>query len=157
MWDLPRPGLEPVSPALAGRFSTTAPPGKPLELLLEPLRWYKIISMNYNFHNPLMDGFYQFVKSHPLIRRVASTAIGGEWPSSFSPTWRPGFPVCTVVLCFCRQSRGLRRTGHLTSRPCPVADGQFASLGFPVCTRRGRIRQLQRPLPALAFVSIVGS
>ena len=30
MWDLPRPGLEPVSPALAGRFLTTAPPGKPL-------------------------------------------------------------------------------------------------------------------------------
>ena len=29
MWDLPRPGLEPVSPALAGRFSTTAPLGKP--------------------------------------------------------------------------------------------------------------------------------
>ena len=29
MWDLPRSGLEPVSPALAGRFSTTAPPGKP--------------------------------------------------------------------------------------------------------------------------------
>ena len=29
MWDLPRPGLEPVSPALAGRCSTTAPPGKP--------------------------------------------------------------------------------------------------------------------------------
>ena len=32
MWDLPRPGLEPVSPALAGRFSTTAPRGKPLTL-----------------------------------------------------------------------------------------------------------------------------
>ena len=30
MWDLPRPGLEPVCPVLAGRFSTTAPPGKPL-------------------------------------------------------------------------------------------------------------------------------
>ena len=29
MWDLPRPGLEPVPPALAGRLSTTAPPGKP--------------------------------------------------------------------------------------------------------------------------------
>ena len=29
MWDLPRPGLEPVSPALAGGFLTTAPPGKP--------------------------------------------------------------------------------------------------------------------------------
>ena len=31
MWDPPRLGLEPVSPALAGRFSTTAPPGKPQE------------------------------------------------------------------------------------------------------------------------------
>ena len=29
MWDLPRPGLEAVSPALAGGFLTTAPPGKP--------------------------------------------------------------------------------------------------------------------------------
>ena len=33
MWDLPRPGLEPVSPALAGRLSTTAPPGKPSDVL----------------------------------------------------------------------------------------------------------------------------
>ena len=30
MWDLPGPGLEPVSPALAGGFLTTVPPGKPL-------------------------------------------------------------------------------------------------------------------------------
>ena len=37
MWDLPRPGLEPVSPELAGRFSTTAPPGKPRgQVLLTP-------------------------------------------------------------------------------------------------------------------------
>ena len=28
MWDLPGPGLEPVFPALAGGFLTTAPPGK---------------------------------------------------------------------------------------------------------------------------------
>ena len=28
MWDLPGPGIEPMSPALAGRFLTTAPPGK---------------------------------------------------------------------------------------------------------------------------------
>ena len=38
MWDLPRPGLEPVSPALAGRFSTTVPPGKPkIGFLIEEL------------------------------------------------------------------------------------------------------------------------
>ena len=28
MWDLPGPRLKPVSPALAGGFLTTAPPGK---------------------------------------------------------------------------------------------------------------------------------
>ena len=28
MWDLPRPGLEPVSPAMAGGFITTGPQGK---------------------------------------------------------------------------------------------------------------------------------
>ena len=30
MWDLPGPGLEPMSPALAGGFLTTAPAGKSL-------------------------------------------------------------------------------------------------------------------------------
>ena len=29
MWDLPGSGIEAVSPALAGGFSTTVPPGKP--------------------------------------------------------------------------------------------------------------------------------
>ena len=37
MWDLPGPGLEPMSPASAGGFLTTAPPGKshavPLDLV----------------------------------------------------------------------------------------------------------------------------
>ena len=28
MWNLPRPGIKPVSPALAGRFLITGPPGK---------------------------------------------------------------------------------------------------------------------------------
>ena len=40
MWDLPRPGLECVSPALAGRFSTTAPPGKPsVGILIDSMDW----------------------------------------------------------------------------------------------------------------------
>ena len=33
MWDLPGPGLEPVSPTLAGGFLTTVPPGKPRPFL----------------------------------------------------------------------------------------------------------------------------
>ena len=34
MWDLPGPGLKPVSPALAGGFLTTVPPGKPMSCVL---------------------------------------------------------------------------------------------------------------------------
>ena len=34
MWDPPRPGLEPVSPAPAGRLSATVPPGKPSSTVL---------------------------------------------------------------------------------------------------------------------------
>ena len=40
MWDLPGPGLEPVSPALAGGFLITVPPGKP------PLHAFRIRSFN---------------------------------------------------------------------------------------------------------------
>ena len=39
MWDPPRPGLELVSPALAGRFSTTAPPGKSNHVFLYQQRY----------------------------------------------------------------------------------------------------------------------
>ena len=41
MWDLPRPGLEPVSPALAGGFLTTVPPRKPQVLftVTQALLW----------------------------------------------------------------------------------------------------------------------
>ena len=43
MWHPPRPGLEPVSPALAGRLSTAAPPGKP--------QWYTFYHVYYYFPN----------------------------------------------------------------------------------------------------------
>ena len=52
MWDLPRPGLEPVCPALAGRFSTTAPPGKPSPLSLHPLSFLISNCLNLPFGIP---------------------------------------------------------------------------------------------------------
>ena len=40
MWDLPRPGIEPEFPALAGGFSTIGPPGKSsINFKLERLSW----------------------------------------------------------------------------------------------------------------------
>ena len=44
MWDLPRPGIEPVSPALASRFLTTAPPGKSWESFSTPTVWKLTVS-----------------------------------------------------------------------------------------------------------------
>ena len=58
MWDLPRPGLEPVSPALAGRFSTTVPPGKPPDKIFIIFRKKvtgnksKSFKINERFRNP---------------------------------------------------------------------------------------------------------
>ena len=51
MWDLLRPGLEPVSPALAGRFSTTAPPGKPY-LCLYTLMYDIYFQISLFYFNP---------------------------------------------------------------------------------------------------------
>ena len=41
MWNLPGPGLEPMSPALAGGFLTTAPPGK------SPVMFYRSILLTF--------------------------------------------------------------------------------------------------------------
>ena len=45
MWDLPGPGLEPVSPALAGGFLTTAPPGKPQFPLLISILFFVLLNI----------------------------------------------------------------------------------------------------------------
>ena len=51
MQDLPRPGIEPVFPALAGGFLTTAPPGKSLKnitmfiFFLHPVDVWKLFFM----------------------------------------------------------------------------------------------------------------
>ena len=46
MRDLPRPGFEPVSPALAGEFLTPEPPGKPCLLLLDEMFCIYLLSLS---------------------------------------------------------------------------------------------------------------
>ena len=61
MWDLPRPGLEPVSPELAGRFSITAPPGKPPKVYLISVCSGVLWKMIYrNSHFSFMKGYVVF-------------------------------------------------------------------------------------------------
>ena len=53
MWDPPRPGLEPVSPALAGGFSTTAPPGKPPPAVFKETLWLRFGELDPVFWCPV--------------------------------------------------------------------------------------------------------
>ena len=71
-WDRPRPGLEPVSPALAGRFSTTAPPGKtPLPIFIP------VVSVFGVFRE-------QYWKNQLFIFTTAFSRIDFEWWQIFT-------------------------------------------------------------------------
>ena len=57
MWDPPRPGLEPVSPAPAGGFSTTAPPGKPQCFsFLKTIKLSPNCCCTFPFPSPMYEG-----------------------------------------------------------------------------------------------------
>ena len=49
MWDLPRSGIELVSPELAGRFFTPQPTGKPQEFEFLTLKPNVLFSYFYNW------------------------------------------------------------------------------------------------------------
>ena len=55
MWDPPRPGLEPVSPALAGRLPTTALPGKPSSVYFCSMYFDALLLGAYTFSVCLPD------------------------------------------------------------------------------------------------------
>ena len=94
MWDLPGPGLEPVSPALAGRFSTTAPPGKPDPGSLkkeEPLT----SSLQDSDWSVYETGASRSVSPPPSLTQLLLTVVSCvyilSFPSDFPP--RPHFAV----------------------------------------------------------------
>ena len=72
MWDPPRPGLKPMSPALAGRFSTTAPPGKPYTQYFVLI--YKGKEFEYICENIYIYSWTSLVVQ--WLRRCAYTAGG---------------------------------------------------------------------------------
>ena len=81
MWDLPRPGLEPVSPALAGRFSTTVPPGKPTVFYFNLLYFILLY---------LLLSFLPFILSHVedrlLVLQPGVRAVPLRWESQVQDT-----------------------------------------------------------------------
>ena len=78
--DLPNPGIEPTSPALAGRFFTTEPPGKPSNTVLE----LSILSSLY-FYKPktslLKKKSIQFLKGSENKKRFPSGSVVKNLPA----------------------------------------------------------------------------
>ena len=63
MWDLPGPGLEPVSPALAGGFLTIAPPGKSLIIFI-----YEFSNCEFSYSLKFICNPKSFVATHGHAR-----------------------------------------------------------------------------------------
>ena len=78
MWDLPGPGLEPGSPALAGGFLTTAPPGKPLMVRL-------IVEKLSNLFSFCIDGKLLMAGDYYLkeVKLLGLTGFGKAMYTSF--------------------------------------------------------------------------
>ena len=75
MWDLPRPGLKPVSPALAGRFSTTAPPGKPYtNSYFYKCTWLVIFCYNKQYYkeHSFMSLFSEIYSSQEILHNMCA-------------------------------------------------------------------------------------
>ena len=80
VWDLPRPGLEPVSPALAGRFSTTAPPGKPNIVNVFAIRFSLMARRHVMFR------LYCCHSGSPSLTLIFGYWEGGAWGGLFLPS-----------------------------------------------------------------------
>ena len=100
MWDLPGPGLKPVSCALAGGFLTTVPPGKPLfQLLYTPLlNFYVVIKENSGNAMKSTDKKVQMTFISLYEENQCSFCLSQPLPPSF-PTLPPS--LSHFLLCLC--------------------------------------------------------
>ena len=107
MWDLPRSGLEPVSPALAGGFLTTTPPGKSPNLFLQGHQSYWIkahpitsFNLNYLFKNisPNTVTFWG------TGLRTSTGEFGGGEGDTIQPIMMPGtHPFYSIHITNCTE------------------------------------------------------
>ena len=86
MWDLPRPGLKPMTPASAGGFLTTAPPGKPL---------------SYNLLRLTLPMGPSSKKKEEKLMGIPPMFLGPQflWPETRVPL-RWGFRCVAIPCCY---------------------------------------------------------
>ena len=69
--DLPNPGIEPASPALAGRFFTTKSPGKPFPLLINDSIFHSVNKLKvliiFNFCTSQLRSYTDFLPPKSIL------------------------------------------------------------------------------------------
>ena len=109
MRDLPRPGLEPVSPALAGRFLTTAPPGKSSTAVLKHVQFSFFLNRNLLF----IYLFNSFILAALGLRCCAwAFSSCGERRLLFVAVHRLLIAVASLTVEHGLQARGLQQLRH---------------------------------------------
>ena len=87
MWDLPGPGMEPGSPALAGGFLTTAPQGKPTSLASCAEKNDQLLSQPDGLFLIHFSGASILVlcfRGHRILPRLLETPVVDKLQKSFS-------------------------------------------------------------------------
>ena len=115
MWDPPGPGIDPTSPALAGRLPTTEPPGKPYPTGASHYTCWKI---------------YQFLGSaSPLLDLPLRRGFTYSWDIS-DPRFSQHFCVhCKVIRNF-RPARSTWRSWETMAHPSRT----FLCQSFRTCS-----------------------
>ena len=144
--DLPRPGLKPVSAALAGRFLTTAPPGKstPVPFLTQVSHQgprttssspQVILAPSIEVHRFIWVLFSFFLPSQ----------IAGQQASPFPTSWNAPLPL----------ERGFISVSSIMfQNPNAVCwyHLQLSGLSLSTCKIESYYLTLQPPLPKLCFL-----
>ena len=90
--DLPNPGIKPASPALAGRFFTTEPAGKPTVL-------YRMVNKGKAFSGPTFSSTQEWLGAQALgSDSVGSTPASGQ-VQLHDPGLRVHLPGSPSLLC----------------------------------------------------------
>ena len=94
MWDLPGPGLEPASPALAGRLLTTVPPGK--SLIVKTMLMSKVTEVS-TFPSTLFSEIVSYVCHTAGFVFLHSILVFSQ-----PPKWFKNFFLCYVHTLSCK-------------------------------------------------------
>jgi len=74
MWELPGPGIKPVSLTFQGGFLTTGSPGKPLSRLsIAELNFFSSLFMSYNWRNQFVVFYVQVLSLKTMYVRFLYT------------------------------------------------------------------------------------